>query len=362
MKKLIFSIIVVLSFAFAPSIKAAYDPLTVSNNRFGIHILEEADIEDAAKLVNSEGGKWGYVTIVIREDQRDTKKWNEIFKTLSEKHLIPIVRIATIAQGEYWRKPVTTETGNWSEFLDSLLWPTRNRYVVLFNEPNHAKEWGGEVNPKEYAEIANAYAKALNEKNEQFFILNAGFDLSAPQGSQTADALWYWDQMDTAYPGIFHMFDGWTSHSYPNPGFIQSPNKTGRTSIVGYRFEQEYLYNNFDVFKKPVFLTETGWLVGRNGLSENTVSEYYKSAFESIWTDDNLIAVTPFLLNYPQDLFSSFSWKNEDGTYRSQYGIVAGIQKPQGEPVLAPQTYFGKLRDKVFNSSKKLTLIPTLLF
>ncbi|MBI2029869.1 hypothetical protein HYT02_05615 [Candidatus Gottesmanbacteria bacterium] len=360
MKKAIFSIIVVLMLSFASTANAYYDPQSVTNNRFGIHILEAQDIEDAAKLVNSQGGKWGYVTLVIREDQRDVGQWNRFFKTLNQNHLIPIVRIATVASDENWRKPVVSEAQNWADFLDSLLWPTRNRYVVLFNEPNHAKEWGGEINPKEYAQITQEYAKALKSKTKQFYVLNAGFDMASPQGIETADAIWYWSEMDIEIPGIFNSYDGWVSHSYPNPGFIQSPMSSGRTSIAGYRYEQDYLYNHFGVYKKPVFITETGWRVGP--LTEKEVSDYYKTAFESIWTDNNLIAVTPFLLNYPQDVFSSFSWKNGDGSFRSQYGVVAGITKAQGEPELAPMTYFGKLRDMVIVKPQKLTSIPNLLF
>lgn len=360
MKKLALMLAFILFVVFSKETHASYDPTTVNNNRFGIHILEANDIEDASKLVNSQGGKWGYVTFVIREDQRDVRQWNEFFKTLNNYHLIPIVRIATVAQGDNWRKPVVSEAQNWADFLDSLLWPTRNRYIVLFNEPNHAKEWGGEINPKEYAEISTVYAKDLKNKTGQFFILNAGFDMAAPQSYQTADALWYWEEMERESPGIFDIYDGWVSHSYPNPGFVQGPYASGKTSIAGYRFEQEYLYNNFDIFKKPVFVTETGWKVGP--LTEKTVSDYYNTAFESVWTDDNLIAVTPFLLNYPASLFSSFSWKNEDGSFRSQYGTVAGITKEEGEPELAPMTFFGKLRDKVFTPNKKLTAIPTLLF
>lgn len=76
-KKLILSIIVffVFLFAFRGKALAVYDPLSVANNRFGIHIVNISDLEDAAKLVNSAGGDWGYVTLVITKNDRNTPKW-----------------------------------------------------------------------------------------------------------------------------------------------------------------------------------------------------------------------------------------------------------------------------------------------
>ena len=44
----------------------AFDP-RLPNNKVGIHlaVTSDEDIQKAADLTNSSGGKWGYVTIVI---------------------------------------------------------------------------------------------------------------------------------------------------------------------------------------------------------------------------------------------------------------------------------------------------------
>jgi hypothetical protein len=38
------------------------------NNKFGIHLAqpEDSDIDRADELVNSNGGEWGYITLVIQ--------------------------------------------------------------------------------------------------------------------------------------------------------------------------------------------------------------------------------------------------------------------------------------------------------
>ena len=71
--KIIFLILLTLFF-FTTSVKSAIaivDPLTFPNNRFGIHITDENDLAEAAELVNGGGGEWGYVTVVIRQDDQN---------------------------------------------------------------------------------------------------------------------------------------------------------------------------------------------------------------------------------------------------------------------------------------------------
>jgi hypothetical protein len=153
-----------------------------ANNKFGIHLAQPhlEDLKKVAELVNSNGGDWGYVTLVIQENDRNSQKWQEIFDLLRKYHLIPIIRLATTPLGENWKRPNPSDAYSWASFLDSLNWVVKNRYVVLFNEPNHATEWGGAVDPKDYAKVAFAFAKTLKEKNPNFFVMLSGFDASAP--------------------------------------------------------------------------------------------------------------------------------------------------------------------------------------
>ena len=158
-----------------------------SNNKFGIHLAQPhfEDIESSAKLVNSSRGDWGYVTLVLQEDDRKFEKWQEIFNRLRKFHLIPIVRLATKPDGLSWRRPHRDGIDDWVRFLDSLNWVVKKRYIVLFNEPNHGSEWGGEVDAEDYAKTAFEFAKKLKEKKQDFFVMLAGLDASAPQSPPT---------------------------------------------------------------------------------------------------------------------------------------------------------------------------------
>lgn len=327
MKRLFLLTSLILSFF---SLIFASTAFAQETNKFGIHILEPADLEKASELINSTGGDWGWVTVVIREDDLNSDKWQDFFNQCRIKHLIPLVRIATHLEGSNWAKPKVEDSQKWADFLGSLNWPEKDQYVIIFNEPNHKKEWGGEVNPGEYAKILEEFSNKFKSKNPNLKILNAGFDLAAPNGNETMDAFHFWSWMKATVPDIFEKLDGWTSHSYPNHGFVGKPWENSRTSIHGYDWELSILKNQFGLKKElPVFITETGW--PKNNLkfvNEVTASEYLKYAFENVWLKDERIkSVTPFVLNYPDDLFAAFSWLDKDGNPYQQFIEIKNLVK-----------------------------------
>lgn len=174
MRKFLLAFVFILSFfLFLPRQSfAVEDPLKVPNNKFGIHILFPSELEDAAKLVNSNGGDWGYVTIPLQSGDRDLEKWQDFMDNALRLHVIPIIRLAT--EGDYfntkvWRKPDETDVIDFANFLNSLDWPTKNRYIIVFNEVNRGDEWGGEVNPQEYANLLSYAVTVFKSKNQDFF-------------------------------------------------------------------------------------------------------------------------------------------------------------------------------------------------
>lgn len=348
MKRLIFLLFFVLFLSFASKTYAIYNPTLLPNNIVGVHVIDENDIPSATKMVNSYGD-WGYITLVITEDNRNTEKWSGIFTQLKENHLIPIVRVATKGEGSSWRAPKEVDASGWADFLNSLPWPVENRYVILFNEPNHASEWGNTTNPAAYANVSDTFITNLKEKSKDFFILPAGLDLYAPNSQSTMDAVTYWDGMELVVPGILKRFDGWTSHSYPPGNFTGSPTTTGRHSIVAYKWELGELSHKYGIRSTlPVFITETGWGES-SGLSRDTIAEYYETAFADIWGQDHqIVAVTPFLLNYQDGLFSRFSFKKRDSDeFYPQFAKISSLLKAQGEPLTKATSKFGELLNKL---------------
>jgi len=353
MKILLFlTTLISLLWASVSVTQAINDPRGHDNNRYGIHIINPSDLDDAAALVNSSGGQWGYVTLVIREDQRDTNMWNEVFSRMSDLQLIPIVRIASVPENGVWRKLDMSEIGSWVTFLDSLNWPIVNRYVVVGNEPNHAKEWGGSVNPGEYADYLLSFSKAAKEKSSDFFILNAGFDASAPNGRAYMSEDRFIRLMIDQYPDIFSHIDGWSSHSYPNPAFSGSSTDSGRGTVRTYLWEIDLLESFGIRHDLPVFITETGWAHDMEGeilgissygrdrfsfRSTDEVSDELRRAFEEVWDDESVVAVTPFVLDHAEYPFENFSWRRRDGSFYKFYEEIQKLPKMEGNPPRANQ-------------------------
>lgn len=332
-------LLLLLALLFPPAVYAKFDPLSVPNNKYGIHLLDPNDIFDAARLVNSTGGKWGYVTIVIQEDDRNKDKWQGFFDELRRLHLIPLVRVATKIQGDSWAKPQPNGIDDWVRFLDSLNWPIENKYVILYNETNHAKEWGNDINPEEYARFIYAFAQKLHGASDDFFVLPGGMDVSAASDGHSLDALEYMKRMHAAQPDIFNVFDGWTSHSYPNPGFSGSPFAQGRGTLRSFLWEQSTLASMGFTKKLPVFITETGWIHDQGAIyspglmTSDAIGANLIIAANSVWNDPNIVAVTPFALSYQGIPFDHFSWKRLGvDEFYPQYYRYKEISKTMGQP------------------------------
>lgn len=318
-------------------IEALENPFSVENNKFGIHILSENDLDDAYNLVNSSGGDWGYVTMVIREDERDVKRWQKVFDKMRRLHLIPIIRTATKQKNDYWTKPSIDEISDWVIFFDSLNWVVKNRYIIVGNEPNHVREWGGNINPAEYGNYLVEFSKALKSSSDDYFILPAGLDLSAPNDNKHMTASLFLRLMIRKYPQIFDYVDGWSSHSYPNPNFSGSPDDIGMISVKGYQWELYYLRNLGIEKNLPVFITETGWAHKTDNqdqyLNPEELDNYYRKLYQIYLEDDRVVAFTPFLLSYDSEPFEIFSWKKSDKTFYSFFSETQKINKKAGSPI-----------------------------
>lgn len=337
MKKISFFILfscLLLVSSLKPSF-AIYDPTSAPNNKFGVHILFPEEILDAQKLINSTNGDWGYVTIPIQSSDKDLVKWQKFMDEAKNLHIIPIIRLSTT--GDYfntsvWEKPKFTDIVDFANFLDSLNWPTKNRYIVVYNEVNRGDEWGGSPDPFEYAQILDFAADTFKSKNDSFFLISAGLDNAAPNiFGHYMNEFDFMNAMTYEVPDVFKKIDGLSSHSYPNPGFSQSPYGAG---VYSFRKESN-LAKSLSGKTLPVFITETGW--SNENLTETIIASYYKNAFENAWNNPNVVAVTPFILKAGGEPFSKFSLIGKDGEETPAYESIAQFPKAMGEPQISSQ-------------------------
>ena len=329
MLKILICILTII-FCFTRNVYAIEDPLLILNNKFGVHILFTSELEKARELVNSSGGDWGYITIPIQALDKDLEKWQKFMDDCRRLHLIPIIRIAT--ENHYfntsvWRKPQGADILDFANFLNSLEWPVKNRYVIIFNEVNRGDEWEGSPDPGEYAQILNYATETFKSVSADFFIISAGLD-----NASANNQYYYMTAMDQEVPGIFGKIDGLGSHSYPNPAFSVAPWIITDKSISSFKFEKNLAYQ-LSGRALPVFITETGW--SQEKISENQISSYFIYAFENVWSDQNIVTVTPFLLQAGPGPFKQFTLVGENGTFNEISKAILGIAKTKGTPSIS---------------------------
>lgn len=343
-----------LFFLISPRAYAIEDPLSIPNNKIGVHILFDSELPAAAQLVNANGGDWGYVTIPIQAGDKDLTKWQNFMDNAKTLHVIPIIRLAT--EGDYfntsvWRKPTDEDILDFANFLDSLDWPVKNRYIVVFNETNRGDEWGGSANPEEYANILYLAISTFKAKNPDYFIISAGLDNGAPNdGDSYINEYNYIRQMNDAVSGIFGQVDGIASHSYPNPGFSQPPNLYSSRGTNSFHFEQQ-LADYLGKKTLPAFITETGW--SGDALSDDIRAAYLQEALSSVWDDNSVVAVTPFVLQADGGPFQQFAFI-ANGQQTKSFQFLKSLQKSQGKPTINISNIAGNTN---FANSQRLAVV-----
>lgn len=287
-------------------------------SKVGIHILSPADLDSANQLLTVEGSdQWRYVTIPFTLDDVDnTTEWQHFFNQAREKKIIPLVRLATRFENGSWSVPTRQDSVKLITALSTLEWPTSDRYIIVFNEVNHAKEWGGTINPQEYTSTLEFVSNWARSENKNYIVLPAAMDLAAPNGAQTQEAFRYLDGMYQADAEVFSYIDKWNSHSYPNPGFSAAPQRTGKNSLRGFEHELAYLKQKTNK-DYEVYITETGWEDNRT--TGWRLTAYYDYAMKNIWSNPQVKAVTPFVLKGAPGPFASFSFLSNDNKPTRQY-------------------------------------------
>lgn len=322
------------------------DKFWKKNNKFGLYIYAEESrmFEIAQKLVNSNGGEWGYVLIPYNVKDTDYEKWARAFEQLKNKKLIPIIQLWDVNTSDYKK-----QTQKASKFLNGFVWPIKYRYVSVYNETNDSKFWYGSVDPEEYAKILEYTINTFKKENEDFFMLNGAFNVTAFSDDLHMDAFTYMEKMNHKVPGIFEKLDGWASHPYPQPNFSGDPNISGRWGIRAYEEELKFLKENLGVKKDlPVFITETGWAHAEGAvynpsyLPVKEVAENLKTAYEDYWLKDERVrAITPFTIKYNPP-FDHFSWVNQDNVPYLHYEVIKSLPKVKGEPPYLQQEVFNE--------------------
>ncbi len=300
----------------------------IENKVLGVHILSPTDL-DSAKLLLKEGAMkddWHFLTIPLTvNDLNQLELWQKFFQEAGKNKFIPLLRLATFHEEPgVWARPTRYQIVKMFQFMDKLDWPTEQRHVIIFNEVNHAQEWGGQVDPLSYTQVLEFAASWANTEQADYVVMPAAMDLAAPNSDETMEAFTYLKKMLAHNPWIFDHIDVWNSHSYPNPGFSSSPTRTAQDSIRGFEHELNFLKKRTGKDFK-VIITETGWV--DNHYTRPWLKSYYLYAMQHIWSHPKVIGITPFILRGAPGQFSQFSFFDEQNQPTNIFeAFQAGIE------------------------------------
>ena len=115
----------------------------------------------------------------------------------------------------------------------------------------------------------------------------------------------------------------------------------------------------------------------------DTISDYFKTAFTSAWNNNQIAAVTPFLLDYQEIPFDHFAFKKinreKQANYYPFYQTIVELNKTKGKPIqgnkaqlvkgeiysslVAGETYnislvFKNTGQSIWNDGEQLKLVP----
>src|SRR5258708_28503330 len=154
----------------------------------GIHILNPSEAFEAQKLLRPSASTDDSHHIQIPLTLNDLHKqdeWQKFLDFAKEKKLIPIVRLATRVENGVWIQPTKKNIVDEVTFLSSLNWPVDAHYVIVFNEVNHAGEWGGQIDPVSYTDTLKFASNWANSEEKNYQLFPAAMDLATPNTSST---------------------------------------------------------------------------------------------------------------------------------------------------------------------------------
>jgi hypothetical protein len=331
-RRLVVLLLVMLVLLSAPAARADSGQVeSARNNPIGINLIrwiEPHYLRAAAELVNSNGGDWGYATIVlVDEDRDDPARFQRLLDECALLHLTPIIRIGTRFDlvGGTWSRPDWNDPFYWRDFFGELRWPTTPKYVVVGNEPNLGREWGGEVDPAGYARYLERWVE-LFAHDPSYRIFNGALDASNDTSLPgRMDEFEFIDAMRGAVPRIFERLHGWASNPYH---FWWG--KGTRFTYRAYETELEAIGRDMPVIvleHHPFEIDEP-----------RAIAAYYQEAYAHWLADRRVIAITPFFWNPESNRFWMYR-VNGDGSVADEsptYFWLKGLAKTAGSPHFHP--------------------------
>ena len=293
-----------------------------TNPKAGVHTrltdeVEEWKIKRTLEMVREMGAPWivEYFPWAYVQPRPDVRKWKHSDAVIQHADRQGLTIIARLGYVPEWARPPETtplyldeeyfdEFGDYAaEFVER--YADMVDYVIVWNEPNLALEWGYEsVDPAKYAEMLKVVYPKIKAANPDVQVLAGALAPTlAPPGSE-------WGMNDLDYlqgmydAGAADYFDILAIHAY---GWSFPPDEPAAVDTVNFRRSEllrEIMVANGDGHKQSM-ITEGGWndhprwtrAVRPGQRIANTLRAYEIAEEEWPWLD----AIALWAFRYPWD-------------------------------------------------------------
>jgi hypothetical protein len=309
------------------------------NNIVGLNLARRTQpqyIRVAGQIANANGGSWGYVTVLLTNQERDDAVLPEhvlqqLLDRCYDSRLQPIVRVGTRfdANTGIWERPTDDDPSLWRALFERVKWPNTPVWVVPANEPNLGREWGGKVDVESYARYLERFMHIFGD-SDRFKVVNAPLNLSnAHDPPEMQDAFEFLAEHVALTPTVFERLPAWASNSYRVNGIGDGP----RFTHLGYEVELEQIGREL-----PVIITESGVL---NVADQDEIARFFVRAYADWQRDRRVIASTPLFWDPDEDRHWMFTLDDEgnvltgSAAYQALRSLPRVAGSPHGVPPLA---------------------------
>ena len=247
-----------------------------TNPKAGVHTRLENEVEawkikKTLEMVREMGAPWivEYFPWAFSEPRKGQYNFNHADLVVDHANRQGLTFIARLGLVPKWAQPKDSISTylpeeRYQDFADFAAafvthFQGRVHYVILWNEPNLALEWGYRPpDPASYVELLRVTSQAIREANPDVVILAGALapTLGDPTGELGMSDLDYLQAMYDA--GAAPYFDALAVHSY---GLTFPPEDPPDPEVINFRrveLLRQVMIANGDG-DKPIHITEAGW-------------------------------------------------------------------------------------------------------
>jgi hypothetical protein len=224
-----------------------------------------------------------------------------------------------------WMRPDWDEPAKWRAYFETGRWPSRHAWIIVGNEPNLGREWGGEVDATSYAKYL-AHFLDVFKGAPRFDVVSGALDASNTTALPVMqDALEFLDEMGAAVPGIFERLPAWAS----NPYRVLNRGPSARFTHRAYEVELDRIGREM-----PVLITEAGHL---DTGDEDEIARFYEQAFRDWMADPKVVAATPLFWHPDRNDFWMFELDKKGAFVHKSptYELMRRLPRVAGSPQYA---------------------------